>query len=798
MTITSHTIRLLLFVSFFWPFGVVAYAQNEPLDRPDVLDYFVTPAIEEEFYNIAEDSEEGDLNQLSRRSGHVWKVWCIQEGTPVVSSPGTTNRIGFLSFGKEVVVIELARRANSSGAQKNWLKILMRDGTTGWVRSSAMQISSWCLQTKTGVGRKGLMVPNLENGEQTNPDLSPTQLYSHPRVRRSDKINGKTAGRFRVLYILQETENAWLVSNSAKLVGGGGGTSSIRGWVPKSNMVEWDRRVAYGPAFSSTINDHFPDDKSIPLFGTRDDATHYFVHGDAQNTQGSIKILPPDGEQIPVVPAFPFIGKSTSNSDDPVRELLFVTGSSMTVSEDEIDTRLRIQALRNKLQKIHVYFIVDATASMRRYYEGIAKAINDFNAWSNTWNSGTDATMEVGFGVYRDYADAPNGRDTEFVPRQRFNQDLRDAIINMDCSSKNPKTPEAVYNGILKNIKSFDIDPQASNVIILIGDEGNHAVDQQGLLASDVADKLKELNTSLFIFQVNSFMTESSNRYQQDGLAWLKAIIPNNERLEYQSPGVIGTTQSSENLLGQREARMICPAVASGSQADPSVLVTEIRQYLDDWTTAVQVKINFLESILTGDPIERTPDELERDIQSLMKTTGLSYEKVKELLTRGGDKAYKRNVSIQRAEQPAGFDVLEPYVFLSFDEYNNISSSFTSLSLGGTIEAKKDALFDMCRNLILTQISPDELPEYEKKTMNEIWLEFFQVDFNIQALRDRPVNQIRGMGKDDGFEEAYDALVQASLTWDALNIEEREWIMGGNGKEQFFWVNASYFPGFAE
>ena len=140
---------------------------------------------------------------------------------------------------------------------------------------------------------------------------------------------------------------------------------------------------------------------------------------------------------------------------------------------------------------------------------------------------------------------------------------------------------------------------------------------------------------------------------------------------------------------------------------------------------------------------------------------------------------------------------MEPYVFLSFDEYNNISSSFTSLSLGGTIDAKKDALFNMCRNLILTQISPDELPEYEKKTMNEIWLEFFQVDFNIEALRDRPVNKIKGI-QDTGFEEAYDALVEASITWDALNIEEREWIMGGNGKEQFFWVNASYFPGFAE
>ena len=78
MTITSKTIRLFLYVSFFWPLGEVAYAQNEPLDRPDDLDYFVTPTIEGQFYNIAEESQEGDLSKLSRRSGHVWKVWCVQ------------------------------------------------------------------------------------------------------------------------------------------------------------------------------------------------------------------------------------------------------------------------------------------------------------------------------------------------------------------------------------------------------------------------------------------------------------------------------------------------------------------------------------------------------------------------------------------------------------------------------------------------------------------------------------------------------------------------------------------------
>ena len=246
---------------------------------------------------------------------------------------------------------------------------------------------------------------------------------------------------------------------------------------------------------------------------------------------------------------------------------------------------------------------------------------------------------------------------------------------------------------------------------------------------------------------------------------------------------MIGST-SSGNALGECEAKMICPSVASGKQADPTELVTEIQEYLKNWTDDVIAKIYLLESILTGNITEMTEEERRRNIRDLV-SRGIPYEEAVRMLTKGGDTALSRHVSIRREGQPVGSEVMEPYVFLSFDEYNNISSSFTSLILSGTITAKKEALFDMCNNLILTQISPDELPAYQEMTMNEIWLEFFQVDFNIEALRDRRVSQIRSMDENSGFQEAYDALVEASLNWDALNIEEREWIAGGNGKEQF-------------
>ena len=67
----------------------------------------------------------------------------------------------------------------------------------------------------------------------------------------------------------------------------------------------------------------------------------------------------------------------------------------------------------------------------------------------------------------------------------------------------------------------------------------------------------------------------------------------------------------------------------------------------------------------------------------------------------------------------------------------------------------------MCEDLILSQISRDEMEPYLKKTMNEIWLEFFQIEINIPALRNLKIEDIHTTNP-QGFAEAYNALVRAA------------------------------------
>ena len=139
-----------------------------------------------------------------------------------------------------------------------------------------------------------------------------------------------------------------------------------------------------------------------------------------------------------------------------------------------------------------------------------------------------------------------------------------------------------------------------------------------------------------------------------------------------------------------------------------------------------------------------------------------------------------------------------PYVFLSQIDFNTISNSLNDLEYAQGATAKKEALDALCKNLIRTQLgSASELDRYlrEGKTMNEIWLEFFQVEFNIPELRDKPLAQIRATPPED-FNTAYEALLRAKEKWQLIDIQERQWEIASTRNQKFYWVEANFFPGF--
>ena len=262
------------------------------------------------------------------------------------------------------------------------------------------------------------------------------------------------------------------------------------------------------------------------------------------------------------------------------------------------------------------------------------------------------------------------------------------------------------------------------------------------------------------------------------------------------SEGIIGLTfSSSEPSISQRYGKFITQGLTPGKRTSPEVLKEVLIADLKNWIGAVENKIKTLGNALSGTQKITDPLQKESFVKSLIEL-GLTREQAEEWIDRGGDLATRRFASVESCRDST---VLIPYVFLTRTEYNDIKQAFSRLKKAGTRIEQAEALEEMCVKLIEPQVgSRVEVDMYKKKTLGEIWEEFFQVEFNIKSLRDTPVDGIKQLqaANPTAFNDAFNALKKASTKWSRMNIDSREWEAASQDNEKFYWIKADFFPGF--
>ena len=173
---------LVMFQSMIWSQG-----NSNSVDRPIEFSDFVSGAIANEYFSG------GDLSQLTFNSGKSWKVWCSHANTLVFQEPDIPFEDDLtLDFLEQVIV---------TGVDGEWLQVKTPNSNgqpIGWVKSAYLMLSPFALKTSGGVGRKALVVPNLELQSSAEQQESRTQLYNRPNVSSRDVQKGRRAKLFRV------------------------------------------------------------------------------------------------------------------------------------------------------------------------------------------------------------------------------------------------------------------------------------------------------------------------------------------------------------------------------------------------------------------------------------------------------------------------------------------------------------------------------------------------------------------------------------------------------------------------
>ncbi len=258
------------------------------------------------------------------------------------------------------------------------------------------------------------------------------------------------------------------------------------------------------------------------------------------------------------------------------------------VAEDTFDHH-RLEAIKQQLtraaealQTTNVFVLVDATPGTEAALSASAEVLLNLLSGVNG---------RVGAGAYRDavegawaYVEAPTGSD---VPRWlgRLSTDVQ---YDQD-------EPEAVYYGLQQALQSAVFQPEQTNVLILLGDAGNHAQEPTTEVAPQSLRKAMErLNVHFAAVQVRH---PEGVAYEQFGEQLLTDVLrpQSAERL----PEPVAWPHGLRYQTGAYPEAMLATCRFGETVSGPA-LEALLGGYLGNVNTAVAERVSSLEAVQAG------------------------------------------------------------------------------------------------------------------------------------------------------------------------------------------------------
>jgi len=591
----------------------------------------------------------------------------------------------------------------------------------GWVNVSKLLISSYAVLNEKGTPKKGMALISLDNAKQAfaKNGFERYKFFSSP-----DLENLKDSSRkFEIYYILKENKGTKLLSRTDKL---NQGTQEelrykVGGWMSNFNITSWDHRVCLEVASSENANKEYMT-LNIPVYPTEDKLNNFVVSG-VDDTEGSImKFNVSKQRPNPYIMRMPIL----KNIDGKSKKVATVgTLKDNTSSLIEIARlRQKIQIANNKLQNVNILFVIDGTQSMSPYYKTIAKSISEII--ENNKLSRANNKLRFGAVIYRDYADGEQSCEVE--PLTSDHKLIINKLLTTHCMSSDLDLPEAQYNGLTEGIKRAGFNKDQSNIIVLIGDAGNHQPDPQGKSKEQVIKLMKSFEVSLITFQVFYGGDQTFSDFNQDAKYYLRETgklfsYNNNVDVRLNPVGNIKNTYKliyNDRITNKPINLYMFGRFTYASNTEPMStkileqnIIGSVFEYLE-WVTEI---INKSESIGNGATGTKYDETIKKYFCEKYNFTDSEcktfFEKVEEF-------SFEGYTNTRFYEKQA--DCFVPVVFLSATELDRIEKTLNVLKSGdlSTTEKKKafqNSLLEQTNRMLGNESSDNIL----NKNLNEIW-----------------------------------------------------------------------------
>lgn len=759
-----------------------------------------------------------DLSNLTFKTQRAWVVYSDRSGNQTYDRPSSNGlKKDVLDFMEPLRVKEI-QGAFLHVFKKSFVinDEVKRDIDVGWIHVSNLVVSSFSLLNEKSAPKKAMALISLTDqidSESLSKEISKSYpIYFDPNQQRR-KSN---AQKFHINYILKSTSRTILVSKSDKLSSNAEMVESqVEGWMSRLHLTMWDHRICLEPSTTSEAVSAY-DGLTIPVFPTLKQINQVsklnikLQEGAIRKFNLSDKLPPANLMRMPILDNKP-------SEDTRIKRVATVgrIGELTPNGRTEIETSAlqdELNQLLDKQRSINIVFAIDATKSMTDYYASIALSINEIIA--DRKNLGLDEvnSLSLRFGVilYRDYPDGQKA--VEVMPMTSNISSVQNWLNNVQCESQDTDLPEALYNGLITGLPKVGLNKNQSNVLVLIGDAGNHYPDPKGASIEKIYKIINDYNMSLIGFQVINGKADAYADFNSDIRSLLRKISkesiagktgytgdlvvagkPNTYKLSYQ---LKGSDISNVNRFGRFTYANINDPMKT------SILKENIHDAISVYMSSVNKRIIDVRSFLE-DGAQNSAD-VETDIYneaiivyicSLMSKQGKMTEiECRDWLESIGEFSFDGFTNLELVENVPAFETV---VFISKTEFDQLINTLVQFNIPSSSNEKRIKLQLALIEQAKKMLGDDNNDLIQEKTLNEIWDIVLNIPFDPQQkyhalgqtkLKDLSTNKVKAKDIDNFINE----FSQKINSFRPDNYRNRSFTLGG---QRYYWIPLKDFPG---
>lgn len=453
-----------------------------------------------------------DYSPATETRATNWVVYSDRKDNQTFSDASASNPFKKLDFLGLYYVVE---------EQGEYIRIAQDDNITfggdlspravdfGWIKKEYMLLWQRCYVTDRKIDKKAMLlntVATLQNApvnvEQSDKIV---KFYANPEMTvESDQ----QSSLFQVFYIYKFTETSVLLGRSNRI--SEQVQNQIMGWAPIDRIAFWDHSVAIEPNWEDEACEErktagypakvFRDQPAAKKYANGD-----MVGGEFWGADPFQKRHIGDWRRFPVLKR-----KGKLLRTGIMGEISSVKGKTMK-AEDNAQIQRQYNDTRKSKRTINLIFVIDGTSSMQPYFGSVSKALTrSMDRMAQKYQANN---MQFGSVVYRDKAEG--NRLTDVRPLTNDYKEI--ALFLNDVEAKDyfdQDAPEAVYYGLKTALRQTGIKKGETNVIVLIGDAGNHhRMDESTVELNDLTYLLEENDCHMLTLQVANKNAQTYNEF---------------------------------------------------------------------------------------------------------------------------------------------------------------------------------------------------------------------------------------------------------------------------------------------